>query len=124
MLELHNSDGTLRVTNDNWKDTQEEVIAATGAAPNDEREAAMMLELQPVNYTAILKDKNNAGGVGLVEVYDLEQESSAKLSNLSTRGHVGLDDAVMIGGVIVGGTLAESGRYVVRALGHRSPLPE
>lgn len=117
VLELHNSDGTLLVTNDNWKDTQEEVIAATGAAPNDEREAAMMLELQPVNYTAILKDKNNAGGVGLVEVYDLEQESSAKLSNLSTRGHVGLDDAVMIGGVIVGGTLAESGRYVVRALG-------
>ena len=42
-------------------------------------------------------------------------QSSAKLANLSTRSHVGLNDDVMIGGFIVGGTLTDTGRYVVRA---------
>ncbi len=117
VLELHDGNGALITTNDNWKDAQADVIAASGLAPLDDREAALLLELQPLSYTAILRDKNNLGGVGLVEVYDLLQTSSAKLANLSTRGFTGTGDNVMIGGFIVGGTPADTSLYVVRALG-------
>lgn len=41
-------------------------------------------------------------GVGLVEVYDLDQSAGSKLANISTRGFVGTADNVMIGGTIIG----------------------
>ena len=44
-----------------------------------------MTTLAPGSYTAIVVGKNNAGGVGLTEIYELQQ-TGARLMNISTRG--------------------------------------
>jgi hypothetical protein len=70
-LELHNGSGAVIAFNDNWRDTQETEIQATGLAPTDNRESAIVRTLAPGNYTAIVRGKNNTIGVALVEVYGL-----------------------------------------------------
>lgn len=116
-LELFNGEGTLIAANDDWKDTQQTQIAATGFQPANDLESAILDVLSPGNYTAVLADFAGQTGVGLVEVYDLEQTALSKLGNVSTRGFVNTGDNVMIGGVIVGGPGTGSGRVVVRAIG-------
>ena len=71
-LELHDANGALISANDNWRDTQESEIAATGIPPTDDREAAIVMDLAPSNYTAIVRGANGATGVALVEAYDVE----------------------------------------------------
>ena len=71
-LELHNGNGTLIAFDDNWKDSQQAEIAATGLAPTDNRESAIFANLSPGNYTAIVRGKNNTVGNALVEVYILQ----------------------------------------------------
>jgi hypothetical protein len=56
--------------NDNWKDTQQTEIQNTGIPPKDNRESAILTEIAPGNYTAILAGKNRTG-IGLVEIYNL-----------------------------------------------------
>jgi hypothetical protein len=43
-------------------------------------------------YTAILRRKNGATGVGLIEAYDLDAVANSKLANISTRGFVDTGD--------------------------------
>ncbi len=71
-LELHNGDGTLVAANDNWQSDQASAITATGLAPNDPRESAILATLAPGSYTAVINGAGVATGVALVEVYDLE----------------------------------------------------
>ena len=121
VLELHKPDGTI-ITNDNWKDSQQLAIAATGIPPTDKKEAAIIATLDPVDpavkgsgaYTAIVRGKDGGTGIGLVEVYDLDETADSSLTNLSTRGFVGVKNDVMIGGLIVGGANAQ---VLVRAIG-------
>jgi hypothetical protein len=70
-LELHNGNGTLIASNDNWKDTDAGLIRATGLAPADHFESAIASLLAPGSYTAIVGGKSNTTGVALVEAYDL-----------------------------------------------------
>ena len=79
-LELHNGTGDLIASNDNWRTTiiggiimssQVRDILASGLAPADGRESAIIADLPPGNYTAIVRGVNDTIGVGLVEVYDL-----------------------------------------------------
>jgi hypothetical protein len=71
-LELHNGNGDLVLGNDNWKDSQQTEIQATGIPPSDDRESAMVFTVIPGNYTAIVRGVNNTTGIGLVEVYNLQ----------------------------------------------------
>jgi hypothetical protein len=71
-LELHDGQGNLIAFDDNWKDSQQTQIAATGVAPTDDRESAIVQTLPPGNYTAIVRGKNNTTGVALVEAYGLQ----------------------------------------------------
>ena len=80
-LELHDSTGALIASNDNWQHTiiggiiindQVAAIRASGHAPGDPRESAIIANLPPGNYTAIVRGANNTTGVALVEVYDLD----------------------------------------------------
>jgi hypothetical protein len=48
-------------------------ILASGLAPADGRDSAIIAELPADNYTAIVRGVNNTTGVALVEVYDLDQ---------------------------------------------------
>jgi len=80
-LELHNGNGALIASNDNWQHTiiggivtQDQVqnIQNSGHAPGDASESAIIANLPPGNYTAIVRGVNNTTGVALVEVYDLD----------------------------------------------------
>jgi hypothetical protein len=71
-LELHDGNGTLLRANDNWQDSQAADIQATGIAPTDPRESAILTEIAPGNYTAIIAGKSNGVGNGLVEIYALQ----------------------------------------------------
>jgi hypothetical protein len=114
-LELHKPDGTV-ITNDNWKDTQEAAISATGLPPSSDLESAIVATLSPGAYTAIVTGNNGGTGIGLVDAYDLGQTASSQLANISTRGFVQSGDNVMIGGFIIGGTGASS-TVVLRGIG-------
>jgi glucose/arabinose dehydrogenase len=70
-LELHDQNGVLISSNNNWRDTQEAEIAATGLPPNDDRESAILMDLAPSSYTAIVRGVNGTTGVALVEAYDI-----------------------------------------------------
>lgn len=72
-IEIHNRDGDLVASNDDWQSTQKTEIEATGLAPTDSRESAILLRnFEPGPYTAIVRGKNNTTGVGLVEIYDVQ----------------------------------------------------
>jgi sugar lactone lactonase YvrE len=71
ILELHDSNGVLIASNDNWKSDQQSEIEATGIPPTNDLEAAIFATLTPGSYTAIESGKNGGTGVGLVEVYNL-----------------------------------------------------
>jgi hypothetical protein len=114
-LELRRSDGGLVAFNDNWENTQAAEIYATGLEPNGSYTAAIIAVLNPGPYTAVLRGKGAATGIGLIEVYDVDVGASSKLSNISTRGQVGTGDNAMIAGVIVSGDA--KAHVIVRALG-------
>ena len=116
MLELHDSTGAVLTSNDDWKVPQQTDVEATGLAPPDDREPAILLNLQPGSYTAIESGKNGTTGVGLIEVYDVDVLSTSQLSNISTRGQVQTGNNVMIGGFIVSGA-SGSINLLVRVLG-------
>jgi hypothetical protein len=115
-LELHSSNGALMTSNDNWKDSPDRTaIENSGLAPTDDRESAVIRTLTPGVYTGILAGKNNDTGIALIEIYDLDANTSI-LSNISSRGLVDTGDNVMIGGFIAGnqsGTM----KVLIRALG-------
>lgn len=73
-LELHDGNGTLVRFNDNWGDNavQARQISLTGLAPTDIRESGMAVTLEPGNYTAIVRGKDNSFGLALFEVYDAQ----------------------------------------------------
>ena len=70
-LELHDGDGALIDSNDNWRSDQEAEIIATTIPPSNDLESAIVRDLAPGNYTAIVRGVGNATGVGLVEAYSL-----------------------------------------------------
>src|SRR6478672_1297159 len=78
VMELHGPGGFQTLTNDNWMDTDPAGIKATGLAPTDNLESAILVTLDPGAYTAIVKGKNNGTGVGLVEVYDFGFAANSK----------------------------------------------
>jgi sugar lactone lactonase YvrE len=121
-LQLFDSSGHPMWFNDNWKDTQQAAIQATGKAPPNDFESAILQVLQPGNYTAILSGKNGTTGVGLAEVYDISPGVFAELTNVSTRGFVGTGQNVMIGGIITNGGNGST-EIVVRGLGPTLAAP-
>jgi hypothetical protein len=113
-LELHDGAGNLLMSNDNWKDTQQASIMATGLAPPNDLESAILHNFTPGNYTGIVLGKNNTTGVALIEAYDLSKLDNITLTNISTRGFVDVGQNLMIGGFISGNGVV---RVIIRALG-------
>lgn len=71
-LELHDQNGVLVSSNDDWQDTQKSEIEGTTIPPTDKRESAILASLGAGNYTAIVRGKNNSTGVALVEAYNIQ----------------------------------------------------
>jgi hypothetical protein len=123
-LELHNGTGALIASNDNWQTTilggiittnQVSDIQNSGRAPTAASESAIIADLSPGNYTAIVRGVSNTTGIALVEVYDLNLGTTSSLGNISTRSYVQTGEHVMIGGFIVQGTGPK--RVIIRAIG-------
>jgi len=72
-LELHDGNGALLESNDDWQDDPDQaaLIRATNLAPTNPLESAISASLAPGNYTAIVRGKNNGVGIALVEIYSL-----------------------------------------------------
>jgi len=116
VLELHGPGAFATITNNNWRDTQEDAIQATGIPPTDDLEAAILVTLTPGSYTGVVKGQNNSSGVALIEVYDLDQGAASKLANLSTRAFVSTADNIVIAGFLLSDNAGED-RVIVRGIG-------
>jgi hypothetical protein len=119
VLELHSPGTFTPVTNNNWRDTQEAEIQATGIPPTNNLESAIVATLFPGAYTAIVRGNGNTAGIALVEVYDLNQGVNSRLANISTRAFVSTGDNIVIAGFTLGGNPPQAGddRILVRGLG-------
>lgn len=121
VMELHGPGAFVTITNNNWRDTQEAAIQATGIPPTNDFESAILVTLPAGTYTAIVRGNGATAaarsGVALVEIYDLDPagSSGSKLANISTRAFCGLNSNIVIAGFI----LANGGNegVIIRGLG-------
>ena len=115
-IELIDGTGELLMANDNWRSSpQAREIQDTGIAPLDDREAAVVLKLEPGAYTAVLRGAGASQGIGVIEIYDLQGTTESFLANLAARAFVATDDNVIIGGFFVEGGPPK--RVLLRGIG-------
>ena len=114
-LELHQGSSVI-ASNDDWQDTPNVGQIPAGFEPADPRDSVIIATLSPGPYTVVQAAKDAAGGIGLLEIYDIDSAGDAMLANISTRGLVQTGDEAMIGGFILQGGTEES-TVVVRAIG-------
>lgn len=115
-IEVHGTSGELLASNDNWlDDPNQNHVFDTGLAPTNNLESALWGIIGSGSYTVIVRGKENASGVGLFEVYDLDVSTDSKLANVSTRGLVETADNVLIAGTIIMGN--SPARVLVRGIG-------
>jgi uncharacterized delta-60 repeat protein len=121
-LEIHDST-TVVATNNDWKNTQlgdlikddqSGEINSSGLKPGDDLESAIIADLAPGSYTAVVRGVNDTTGTAVVDAYDLSGASPAKLANIATRGFIQGGDKLMIAGFIVQSAPV---RVVIRAIG-------
>jgi hypothetical protein len=71
VLEIRNSFGTIVMANDNWKQSQQAAIEATGLAPPSDKDSAILTNLAPGSYSMIVHDAAGGSGIALFEAYNL-----------------------------------------------------
>ncbi len=73
VLELHDNQGNLLQSNDNWQETPFQAVQLTGIglAPTSGVESALLTTLSPNNYTAIVRGAHGTTGHAVVEVYNV-----------------------------------------------------
>jgi FG-GAP-like repeat/Calx-beta domain/FG-GAP repeat/HYR domain len=110
ILEIHDSSSATVATNNDWKSTQIgglissdqfAEINSSGVAPSNDLESAIVANLTPGSYTAVVRGVGNTTGTGVVDAYDLGSASPARLGNIATRGLIQPGDKLMIAGFIV-----------------------
>jgi hypothetical protein len=102
-------------TNDDWGSASNAAaVTATGFAPTDVHESAILQTLAPGPYTAIVTGYGGTTGVAIVEVLEIDHPESP-LSNIATRGPVQTGNNVMIGGFIISGSTPQT--VLIRARG-------
>jgi hypothetical protein len=125
-LEIHdsNNNNAIVATNDDWQTTQvggiitadqSAEINASGVKPGNNLESAIIANLAPGSYTAVVRGTGtNNTGTGVVDAFDLSAASAAKLVNFATRGLIQPADKLMIAGFII-----QNGpiKTVIRAIG-------
>jgi len=109
-LEIRDKNNALIASNDDWKTThvggiitgnQSAEITASGLAPGNDLESAIIADLAPGSYTAVVRGKGDTVGTGVVDAYDLSPASPARLANIATRGLIQPGDKLMIAGLII-----------------------
>jgi hypothetical protein len=114
MMDLY-SGQTVIASNDNWGSAANAAaIQSSGFAPSDPQESAVMVNLAPGGYTAVVRGVNNTTGNGIVEVFEVDSPE-VPLINIATRGLVQTGNDVMIGGFVIQGNFPKT--VIVRARG-------
>jgi hypothetical protein len=74
LFELHDGNGHVLTTNDNWPQASNASEIQATLPPPDPHESAILTTLAPSNsgYTAVVRGANGAAGTALVEVYALQ----------------------------------------------------
>ncbi|MEN3369903.1 MAG: hypothetical protein V7609_2046 [Verrucomicrobiota bacterium] len=115
-LELY-SGPTLIATNDDWMNqspADRQAVQDT-IPPTHPNESALVRTLPAGGYSVIVRGLNNSTGIGVVEVYDLDDPPVSNLANVSARGVSQTGNDILIGGTIVLGQ--KSQKVVIRAIG-------
>jgi hypothetical protein len=111
----------LIAQNDDWSKDDAAEIARLGAFAFTvgSKDAALLATLAPGAYTSHISDPSGTGtGVALAEIYDASVNPNAesqRLVNISSRGRVTPDDAVLIGGFVVTGNSPKT--LLIRGIG-------
>jgi hypothetical protein len=74
-LELHNADGTIMISNDDWQSDPVSAanLTAHGLALPNPKESGIFTSLAPPGqFTAIVAGKNGGIGIALVEIYNVK----------------------------------------------------
>lgn len=116
VLELRDALGSLIFANDNWMESpQAPDIQASGLAPGDNREPAIIAALPPGQFVAIVRSADGSTGIAQAEIYDLDSFADVHLVNVSSRGAVLTGDNVLVSGFALEG---DNPKFVLlRALG-------
>jgi hypothetical protein len=117
-LELFDQSGRRKSVNDHWREVGSSTdIARLGAfalAPESKDAMLMNGGLSPGAYTARLSGPPGVTGIGLIELYETDNQSD-RIVNLSSRVFVGPDGSPAIAGLAIRG--AGGKRVLVRAAG-------
>ena len=67
------ADGSTPITNDDWGSAANAAqLQASGFAPADAKESAILVTLNPGAYTAVLSGVGGTTGVAIVEVFAVQ----------------------------------------------------
>lgn len=122
-LDIFDAKNVKIASNDNWRTTQaggiitgdqSGEINGSGLAPSNDVESAIIANLAPGSYTAVVRGAGNSEGTAVVDAFDLSAGSAARLANVATRGLIQPGDKLMIAGFIIQNG---SVQVVVSALG-------
>jgi hypothetical protein len=69
---LRDENGLIVREDDDWQSDQKEELEATGLQPSDLTEAAIVVTIPPGRYTAQVRGKPEATGIGVVQVFFLQ----------------------------------------------------
>jgi lysophospholipase L1-like esterase len=122
-MRIVNDQGAEVAVNQGWSTAPNAALIESESArigaeplPAGSGDCAVLLDLPPGGYTVQLAGVNNTTGVGLVEIYDLDEVgSSARLVNISSRSNVGVGADILIPGYVISGDVPR--KLLVRASG-------
>lgn len=101
-LTLFDGQGSSLGENRSWKDHAHwRLVQSLGLAPQANDEPAMVATLWPGAYTAVVSDEGGDGGVAIVEAFNIDNLSTSRLVNVSTRGFVGRNGEQLIAGFTI-----------------------
>ena len=119
-LRVYTSGSVEVASNDDWPGSQElmDAFVQTGAGALDpaSKDAALLQNLTGNVYTAHVSGANGTTGVALAEAYDADfSDKTKRLTALSVRNQVGVDDAILIAGFVIAGDAPK--QVIVRGVG-------
>ena len=123
VLTVTDANNSIVATNDNWSlgTNSNQTVAVTTrvgafALGTTALDAALVANLTPGSYSAVVTGKTPAPGIALMEAYDTSTtNTSARLINMSARTNVGTGGSILIAGFAIQGDAPK--QVLIRAIG-------
>jgi hypothetical protein len=113
---------TLVTNNDNWGGAANaaQIVATSAqigafALPGGSLDAALLTTLDGGGYSVQVSGAGGDGGIALVELYDANNTTAARLANVSARTQVGAGESALFAGFVVTGNARR--KVLIRAIG-------